>query len=129
MLDRKIISERGWPLRISTSPNQRTLINFGCQANGAECLRPATTQLCDAALVPSMLVHDAVLLELHDREQVIAAKEIMLAAGRTICGVEIRVDGDTTPIRRYRDKRGTEMWDTIMFTLQEAGAIPPGGAP
>jgi hypothetical protein len=76
-----------------------------------------------------MLVHDAILLELRDRQQVAQAKEIMLAAGRTVCGIEIRVDGDESPIRRYRDKRGTEMWDTIMFTLQEAGAIPPGSAP
>jgi DNA polymerase-1 len=130
MLDRVTTSEFGWPLRISTSPNQRTLFNFPMQANGAECLRLAAMRLCDAGLVPSMLVHDAVLLELQDREQVKQAKEIMLAAGRDVCGIEIKVDGDDDPIGpRYRDKRGAKMWGEIVRTLQEVGAIPRGKMP
>jgi hypothetical protein len=76
-----------------------------------------------------MLVHDAVLMELSDHEQVRQAKDIMLRSGRDVCGLEIRVDGDDAPIRRYRDKRGTEMWDRIMTTLQAVGAIPAGTVP
>ena len=129
MLNRVTMTEFGWPLRISTSPNQRTLVNFGCQGNGAECLRIAATRLCDAGLVPSMLVHDAVLMELPNHEQVGQSKDIMLRSGRDVCGLEIRVDGDVAPIRRYRDKRGTEMWDRIMTTLQAVGAIPAGMVP
>lgn len=42
MLDRRIESVFGWPLRISTSPNIRTLYNFPMQSGGAEMLRLAT---------------------------------------------------------------------------------------
>ena len=71
MLERVIVSEfDGWPLHISTSPNKRTLYNFPMQAGGAEMLRLAANRLCDAGLVPSMLVHDGILLELDSEEQV-----------------------------------------------------------
>jgi hypothetical protein len=129
MHDRIIETRYSWPLRISTSPNERTLINFNSQGNGSECLRIAAMRLCEAGIVPSMLVHDAVLLEEHDRERVQQAKEIMIAAGREVCGgFTIRVDGDEKPIRRYQDKRGKEMWALMMKTLQEVGAIEEGPA-
>jgi hypothetical protein len=38
--------------------------NFPMQSGGAEMLRLAANRLCDAGLVPSMLVHDGILLEL-----------------------------------------------------------------
>ena len=41
MLDRRIESVFGWPLHLSTSPNQRTLYNFPMQGGGAEMLRLA----------------------------------------------------------------------------------------
>src|SRR5262249_33102257 len=53
MLDRGICSEFGWPLRITTSPNKRTLYNFPMQSGGAEMLRLAAMWLCEAGLVPS----------------------------------------------------------------------------
>jgi DNA polymerase I-like protein with 3'-5' exonuclease and polymerase domains len=56
MQDRIIETRYSWPLRISTSPNMRTLINFNSQGNGSECLRLATTRLCNAGRVPCMLV-------------------------------------------------------------------------
>jgi hypothetical protein len=63
MLERVIVSEyHGWPLHISTSPNERTLFNFPMQSGDAEILRLAANRLCDAGLVPSMLVHDGILL-------------------------------------------------------------------
>src|SRR5262249_33149437 len=77
MLNRRIESVFGWPLHISTSPNQRTLYNFGAQANGAECLRLAAWRLCEAGIVPSMLIHDGILLEVRGQEQVEHAIEIM----------------------------------------------------
>ena len=58
MLRRRIESSYGWPLRISHSPNQRSLLNFPMQSDGAEMLREATVRLCDAGIVPIMLVHD-----------------------------------------------------------------------
>jgi hypothetical protein len=69
-----------------------------------------------------------------DREQVEHAKEIMRAAGRDVCdGLEIGVDTDQDLHggARYRDKRpmAKKMWETMMRTLQEIGALPQGPLP
>src|SRR5262249_37275405 len=85
MLDRRVESKFGWPLRIPTSPNKRTLCNFPMQADGAEMLRLAAWRLCEAGVVPCMLIHDGILFELTDHEQIEHAKEIMRGAGRDVC--------------------------------------------
>ena len=129
MLQRSIVSEfDGWSLRISHSPNKRTLYNFPMQSGGAEMLRLAANRLCDAGLVPLMLVHDGILFELDNEEQVAHAIEIMRAAGRDVCGgFEVGVDEDQKLIggARYRDKRpvALSMWNTVMETLQTIGAL------
>ena len=129
MLDRRIESVFGWPLHISTSPNKRTLYNFPMQANGAEMLRLAAWRLCEAGIVPSMLVHDGILLEVKNKEHIAHAIEIMRSAGRDVCnGFEIGVDIDQMLEHgaRYRDKRpvAQAMWATIMNALQAIGAMP-----
>ena len=133
MLQRSIVSESdGWPLRLSHTPNKRTLYNFPMQSGGAEMLRLAANRLCDAGLIPSMLVHDGILFELDNEEQVAHAIEIMRGAGRDVCGgFEIGVDVDQKLIggARYRDKRpvAIKMWEVVMETLQEIGAIADVG--
>ena len=132
MLERRIESVFGWPLRISTSPNKRTLYNFPMQSGGAEMLRLAAWRMCEAGIVPIMLVHDAVLLEETSLEQIALAKEIMLKAGRDVCdGLEIGVSEDQLLIggARYHDKRpvARNMWATIMDALQAVGAMPKRG--
>ena len=130
MLERVIRSEfDGWPLHISNSPNKRTLYNFPMQSGGASMLRLATNRLCDAGLVPSMLVHDGILFELDTEEQVQHAIEIMRIAGTEVCGgLEIGVDVDQKLIggARYRDKRpvAERMWQTVMEVLEQIGALP-----
>jgi hypothetical protein len=129
MLDRCIESVFGWPLRISTSPNKRTLYNFPMQSGGAEMLRLAACRLCEADIVPVMLIHDGILLETTSMGQVEHAKEIMQQAGRDTCdGIEISVDVDQMLVggARYCDKRpvATKMWETIMRTLEAVKAIP-----
>jgi hypothetical protein len=129
MLERRVETSHGWPLHISTSPNQRTLGNFKLQGGGAEMLRLATTRLCEAGIIPCMLIHDGILFEESDPEKLAHAHEIMLKAGRDICdGFEIGVDVDQMLIggARYRDKRpmAQKMWDTIMSTLEAVGALP-----
>jgi len=99
------------------------------QANSAEMLRLATWRLCEAGIIPSMLIHDGILLEVDNREQIAHAIEIMLAVGRDVCdGFEIGVDVDQMLIggARYRDKRpvAQRMWDSIMRALQAVGALP-----
>jgi hypothetical protein len=99
------------------------------QANGAEMTRLAAVNLCEADLVPCMLIHDGILFEFTDREQVELAIEIMKKAGRTVCdGFEIGVDIDQDLVggARYQDKRqvAKDMWGIIMRTLEAIGAIP-----
>jgi len=132
MLNRQMETVFGWPLYLSSRPNKRTLYNFPMQGNGAEMLRLAAWRLCEAGIVPSMLVHDGILLEVQNEEQIAHAKEIMRIAGREVCnGLEIGVDVDQLLRNggRYRDKRGKKMWATMIRTLQEIGAIPPGELP
>jgi hypothetical protein len=129
MLNRRIESVFGWPLRITTSPNQRTLYNFPMQSGGAEMLRLAAWRLCEAGIVPVMLIHDGILFEMTDREQIEHAAEIMRAAGRDVCdGLEIGVDIDQLLLggARYTDKRpmAKKMWATIMNVLTAIGALP-----
>jgi hypothetical protein len=131
LLDRKIESVFGWPLYLTVAPNTKTLANFKLQANGAEMLRLATMRLCDAGIVPIMLVHDGILFEETDERQIEHAKEIMRQAGRDVCdGFEIGVDLDqrlSGDKRRYQDKRpiAQKMWATLARTLQSVGVTLP----
>jgi DNA polymerase I len=134
MLERQTDSVFGWPLYLSTSPNERTLYNFPMQANGAEMLRLAAWNMVEAGIIPNMLIHDGVLIEVTDEAQIEQAKEIMLAAGREVCcGLEIGVDIDQRLERgaRYRDKRpvAVKMWRAMMEALGAVGAIPEGELP
>jgi DNA polymerase I-like protein with 3'-5' exonuclease and polymerase domains len=133
MLERRIESVGGWPLRIISSPNKRTLYNFPMQANGAEMLRLAAWRLCEADIVPVMLIHDGILLEETNPEKIEHAREIMLQAGRDVCnGFEIGVDIDQMLVggARYYDKRevARKLWDTMMEALEAIGAVPKRGA-
>ena len=79
--------------------------------------------------MPVMLIHDGILLETKDHEQVEHAKEIMRAAGRDVCdGFDIGVDEDQILQggARYADKRpiAKKMWATIMAALETIKAIP-----
>jgi len=128
-IERKICSVFGWPLRMSYSPNERALFNFPMQANGAEMLRLAAWRLCEAGIVPNMLVHDGLLLEVHTDEQVEHAMAIMREAGRDVCdGFDIGVDVDQMLKggARYADKRpvAQKMWKTIVQALRDVGAEP-----
>jgi DNA polymerase I len=116
-------------LRISNSPNKRTLYNFPMQSGGAEMLRLAAWRMCEAGIVPIMLIHDGILLEESDPEKIEHAKEIMLQAGRDVCNsIEIGVDTDQMLIggARYYDKRpiAKKLWSTMMETLEMIGAMP-----
>jgi hypothetical protein len=129
MLSRHIESVFGWPLHISTSPNQRTLYNFPMQAGGAEMLRLATMRLCEASIVPIMLIHDGILFEETQHEKIELAKEIMRQAGRDVCDgltIDAEVDQMLENGARYHDKRpmAQQMWQTVMRALEAVGAMP-----
>jgi hypothetical protein len=129
MLDRRIESEFGWPLRIMHSPNRRTLYNFPMQSGGAEMLRLAVVRLVEAGIIPIMLIHDGILFEEVEAEKIEHAIEIMRGAGRDVCGgFEVGVDLDKR-IKggdRYYDERpmAKKMWATVMDTITAIGAAP-----
>ena len=134
MLERRMETVFGWPLYLSSSPNIRTLYNYPMQGNGAEMLRLAAWRLCEAGIIPNMLVHDGLLLEVQNEEQIEHAKEIMRVVGRDVCnGLEIGVDVDQLLKggARYRDKRpvAKNMWATMMSVLQDVGAVQKGPLP
>jgi hypothetical protein len=128
LLHRRMESVFGWPLHITHSVNKRTLFNFPMQSGGSEMLRLAAVRLCDAGIIPIMLIHDGILFEETDKEKIAHAIEIMRGAGRDVCdGFEIGVDVDQLLENgaRYHDKRpmAQKMWSTIMTTLQTIGAL------
>jgi len=128
MLSRRVESVFGWPLHVSWSPNKRTLGNFAMQANGAEMLRLAAWRLVQAGIIPNMLIHDGILFEVSNQDEIRHATEIMRKAGRDVCnGLEIGVDEDQRMIEgaRYRDKRtvAQQMWATVLDVMQQVGAI------
>jgi hypothetical protein len=133
----RLANARGWCCRRTqwrrADEAKKTLTNFPMQGNGAEMLRLAAMRLCDAGIVPCMLVHDAVLIEADNEEQIAHAVEIMKSAGRDVCGgFEIGVDVERMEQgKRYRDKRpvAIRMWEVMMRTLQEIGVLPPGELP
>ena len=99
------------------------------QAGGAEMLRLATVRLCEAGVVPIMLVHDGILFEETEREKIEHAKEIMRQAGRDVCDgltIDAEVDQMLENGARYRDKRpmAQQMWQTVMRALDAVGAMP-----
>jgi DNA polymerase I len=129
LLERRIESVFGWPLHITNSPNKRTLYNFPMQSGGAEMLRLAAMRLCDAGIIPCMLIHDGILLEVENREQIAQAIDIMRTAGRDVCdGLDVGVDVDQMLVggAGYQDKRpvAKKMWATMMATLEAIGAMP-----
>ena len=133
MQDRELETQFGWTLYLSHTPNRRTIYNFPMQGNGAEMLRLATTRMCEAGIIPSMLVHDAILLEADSEEQIAQAVQIMERAGSDVCnGFKIGVDVERMENGgRFRDKRpaAEKIWATVMQALQEVGALPKGQLP
>jgi len=116
----------GWPIHFGakTKLNDRSLLNFPMQANGAEMLRLAACMATEAGLKVCAPIHDALLLEapLEQLDQDIAQlREIMIEASQMVMGsLACRVDVDIIRYPdRYRDEGGGEMWDRVM------GLLPP----
>ena len=109
----------GWPIRIGSDPNPRSLRNFPCQANGAEMLRLAACFATEQGIEVCALIHDAVLIAApldqldHDIERMQAA---MAKASRVVLdGFELRTDVNVVRYPdRYQDPRGAVMWERVM---------------
>jgi hypothetical protein len=112
----------GWPLRIGSDPNPRSMRNYCCQANGAEMLRLAACLATEQDIEVCALIHDAVLIAAplerldHDIERMQAA---MAKAARVVLdGFELRTDVNIVRYPdRYQDSRGDVMWDRVMALI------------
>ena len=119
MLLHPLLTVFGWPIRIGSDPNPRSLRNFPCQANGAEMLRLAACFATEQGVEVCALIHDAVLIAApldqldHDIERMKAA---MAKASRVVLdGFELRTDVNVVRYPdRYQDPRGAVMWERVM---------------
>ena len=119
----------GWPIRSGprTKLNDRSLLNFPMQANGAEMLRMAACMGTEAGLRICAPIHDALLLEAPlERldEDVFHLRSLMVKASEMVMGtLACRVDADLVRYPdRYRDEGGGEMWDRVMKILPARAA-------
>jgi DNA polymerase-1 len=119
MLLHPLLTVFGWPIRIGSDPNPRSLRNFPCQANGAELLRLAACFATERGVEVCALIHDAVPIAAtlnqldHDIE---CMKAAMAEASRVVLeGFELRTDVNVVRYPdRYQDPRGAVMWERVM---------------
>ena len=123
----------GWPIHVSANFNPRSLRNFPMQANGAEILRLAACFATEQGIEVCALIHDAVLICAPlDRlaEDVERMRACWAKASRVVLdGFELRTEA--TLVRhphRYRDPRGTLMWDRVMRLITAREASKRGAA-
>ena len=116
----------GWPIQsgLHTKLNDRSLLNFPMQANGAEMLRLAACMGTEAGLRICAPVHDALLLEApleRMTEDVLQLKSLMAKASEIVMKTMVcRVDAEVIRYPdRYRDESGGEMWDRVMKLLPQ----------
>ena len=114
----------GWPIHCGprTKLNDRSLLNFPMQANGAEMLRLAACMATEAGLTICATIHDALLLEAPlDQldEDVERLKAIMIEASQMVMkSLECRVDVEIVRYPdRYLSEGGGEMWGRVMGLL------------
>jgi hypothetical protein len=124
MLQGKIWTVFGWTLHTARDPNPRSIQNFPMQANGAEMLRLACCLLNENDITVCAPIHDAVLIEAPIdflTEIISQAQEIMAQASEIVLdGFRLRTDVDVVRYPgRYRDERGTKLWDNIMEILED----------
>jgi DNA polymerase I len=90
-----IASVFGWPMAVHAQTKRRTLLNYPCQANGAECMRLAAIAAYEAGIHIAAPAHDAfwIMAPLHELSDTIAAMTgIMVKAGRAVAGIDIPVE-------------------------------------
>jgi hypothetical protein len=131
MLTNSLHTAFGWHLHVDENPNPRSLRNFPMQANGAEMMRIAACLATERGVEVCAPIHDAFLIYAPlDRldADIATMRQAMAEASRAVLdGFELRIDcsdkGEFPQIIRYpngyMDKRGKEMWDTVMRHLSQ----------
>jgi hypothetical protein len=112
----------GWKIHPGPRVSDRTIRNFGAQANGAEILRLACILTTEAGIQICAPIHDAILIQapLDQLDAVVVETRRLMAkaSGLVLGGPELRTEA--TLVRypdRYRDPRGEAMWTTVSEIL------------
>lgn len=119
----------GWRLHTGSNPNARSLRNFPMQGNGAEMLRLACCLATEAGIQVVAPVHDALLIEapLPELDEAIARTQGYMAQASEAVLAGFRLGTDAEVIRhpgRYLDKRGRQMWETVVGLAAGDGPLP-----
>lgn len=122
MLTGRLWTVFGWNIHVGTDPNPRSLRNFPMQANGAEMLRLACCLATERGIKVCAPIHDAILIEapLDRLEQTVADTQEAMADASSLVLNGFRLRTDAALVRypdRYRDKRGTRMWEVVQDIL------------
>jgi DNA polymerase I-like protein with 3'-5' exonuclease and polymerase domains len=122
MLNNSQATVFGWTNHVPQKPNPRALRNFHMQANGAEMLRLACCLATENGIRICAPIHDAFLImaPIDELEADIAAMRHYMeeASSVVLAGFRLRTDVKTVVYpNRYSDKRGEEMWNTVMGLL------------
>jgi hypothetical protein len=112
----------GWRRSVGREPNERSLMNFPMQANGAEMMRLAAAAATEAGINVCAPVHDAFLIEAplsRLDDDVKKMRDFMSKAGQHVTGgLEIRTDAEVIKFpNRYMDDRGKAMWEKLVTLL------------
>jgi DNA polymerase I-like protein with 3'-5' exonuclease and polymerase domains len=122
MLLNHLHSVFGWTIHVGVAANPRSLRNFPCQANGAECLRLACSPATERGVDVVVPIHDALLVEgpADAIDEVVArTQEAMEEASAIVLG-GFQLRSDARIVRwpdRYIDERGREFWCRLTAIL------------
>lgn len=118
----------GWKIHVTPETKALTLGNFLMQGNGAEILRLACIFGIENKVRICAPVHDALLIEATE-SQIEAVSETMQgymekAARTVLAGFPLRTEKTIIPSsKRYMDKKGIPMWNTVMEIIGEGGKL------
>jgi DNA polymerase I-like protein with 3'-5' exonuclease and polymerase domains len=119
----------GWTVHVGMDSRPTSIVNFPCQANGAEMMRVACIMLTEAGIEVCAPVHDALLIEADDDkiEDAVATTQRIMEEASAIVLDGFRLRSDAKIVRwpnRYVDERGEQMWGVVMGILDGVESAP-----
>jgi hypothetical protein len=122
---RELFTVFGWRMRVRRDVNERTLLNYPMQANGAEMLRLACIYAVQRNVPIIAPVHDAILIEA-PRGSVADVTRAMIKcmqdASRVVLGgpvVRVDIKPPLFYPDRYVDGRGEALWANTLRLLDQ----------
>jgi DNA polymerase-1 len=121
----ELFTQLGWYMKCPPGINPRTVRNFPIQSSAAEILHVATVLAERRGIELVASIHDAMIAEcdVGDIEDVSVALDRAMrdAAAIILRGHELPTDDQIIqPDRRYFDKNGAAMWETVQQLLARA---------